>query len=59
MEGTCGIIDVGWELGGCIDEGTLPADTIESLGILDSTFVDGKIFLSATSHLASADSGIL
>lgn len=41
-----------------MDEGA-PADTIESLATLDSMLVDGNIFLSATSHLARAESGIL
>ena len=59
MEVTCGIIDVGCELGGCIDEGALPADGTESLTTFESTLVDGNIFLSATSHLARADRGIL
>ena len=57
---TCGINDTGCELGGCIAEpALLPADTIDSLVTFDSTLVDGNIFLSATSHLESADSGIL
>ena len=41
-----------------MDEGALP-DTIESLVTLDSILADGNIFLSATSHFASAESGIL
>ena len=39
-----------------MDEGPLPD---MSLPILDSTLVDGNIFLRATSHLARADNGIL
>lgn len=58
MEETCDTKEVGCELGGCIDEGALP-DTIESLVTLDSKLADGNIFLSATSHFANAESGIL
>ena len=50
-------MDVGCELGGCMDD-EAPGIT-ESPAIFDSTLIDGNIFLSACSHLARADNGIL
>ena len=51
------VIDGGCPLGGCITVDDDP-DTDGSL-MVGSKFVDGKIFLRATSHFCSADNGIL